>query len=120
MSPDHRRINITGGTFQGSAIGIGHVEQHGAAFGSDERIADLRTMIAAARDDIIADGANDEERADLRHEVRKIERELAAEKPDGSAVQTRWKSVLAVLDGALAAGSKIAGITELVHQVFGG
>jgi hypothetical protein len=120
VSPDQRRVNITGGTFQGSAIGIGHVEQHGATFGPDARLADLRAMVTDASDDIVAAGADDEERSDLRHELRKIERELATENPDGSAVRARWNSVLAVLDGALAAGSKIAGITELVHQLFGG
>jgi hypothetical protein len=113
-------INISGGTFHGNAVGIGHVEHHGAAIEATTGLAQLREMLALNAAEIVALGRGADEQADLRHEVRKIEKELETDEPDGAVVRTRWKSVLAVLDGALAAGTKIAGITELVHKVFGG
>jgi hypothetical protein len=121
VSPDNRRtVKITGGTFQGSAVGIGHVEQHGATFRPDRSLDDLRRLLDETREQILDSGADDEKRARIAHELREIDEELADDEPDGLAVRTRWNSVLKVLDGALAAGTKIAGITELVHKIFGG
>jgi len=120
MTGSGNSINISGGTFHGNAVGIGHVEHHGAAIDTAAGLAQLREMLAQNAAEIVALGRGEDEQTDLRHEVRKIEKELAIEEPDGAVVTTRWKSVLAVLDGALAAGTKIAGITELVYKVFGG
>ena len=97
MSTDRRSVKITGGTFQGSAIGIGHTEQHGATFGPEPDLADLRTLLAEAREQILAGGADDDKRARIAHELREIDEELAADKPDGPAVRTRWNAVLKVL-----------------------
>jgi hypothetical protein len=44
---------------------------------------------------------------------------LDADEPDGAAVHTRWKSVLAVLGGAAAAGEQVVRITELMRTLFG-
>jgi len=120
VTRDRRSIKITGGTFQGSAIGIGRTEQHGAAFRASATVEDLRTALAAGSAEIVALGRDEDERNDLRHELRKIEKELQGDEPEGAAVRTRWKSVLAALEGVRTAGTAVVGITELVRQLFGG
>jgi len=113
----HNSIHISGGSFQGSAVGIGHVEQHGYAPGSS--VADLRAALAAAAPELVSLGETEEDQAGIRHEIRKIDQELDADEPDGAAVHTRWKSVLAVLGGATAAGEQVVKITELMRTLFG-
>ncbi len=120
MTNSDNFINISGGSFQGSAIGIGHVEQHGSAIDTGAGLAELRALLARKSDEIVALGRDDDERAELSHELRKIEKEIATPEPDAAAVRTRWKSVLALLEGVLTAGTKIAGITELIQKIFGG
>jgi hypothetical protein len=119
MTHDGKSIKITGGTFNSSAIGIGRIEQRVVTVGSDSGLAELRAMVAAHAAEIVALGRDEDRRDEIRHELRKIEQELGGEAPDGSAVKTRWKAVLAVLDGALDATRKVADITDLVQRVFG-
>lgn len=120
MTSYRNSIKITGGTFQGNAIGIGHTEQLGDTIGATAGIDELRARISAQSDEIVALGRDEDQRAELRDELRRIQQELSAATPDGSAVKSRWKAVLAVLDAALAASTKIAGITALVRDIFNG
>jgi hypothetical protein len=110
-------IDISGGNFEGNAIGIGHVEHHGVV--TQASVADLRAALAAAAPEIIGRGRDEDEQAEIRHEVRKIEQELSAPEPDGAAVKTRWKSVLSVLGDAVTVSEHIARITDLVVGLFG-
>jgi hypothetical protein len=64
-------------------------------------------------------GRDDEERSDLRHEVRKIQKALAVGEPDGNTIRTRWNAVLQVVKDVMGAGTTITGITELIQQLFG-
>ncbi|SHN76880.1 hypothetical protein SAMN05660350_02453 [Geodermatophilus obscurus] len=114
---DRNSIEISGGSFQGSAIGIGHVEHHGVV--AQGSVADLRTALAASAPELIGHGRNEEDEAEIRHEIRKIDQELAAPEPDGAAVKTRWKSVLSALGDAATASEQIARITDLVTELFG-
>lgn len=82
-------------------------------------LGDLRHALAAGSAEIVALGRDEDERSDLGHELRKIDQELAAAEPDGAAVTTRWRSVLKVLDGVVATGTTVAGITELIGKIFG-
>jgi hypothetical protein len=119
MTDDRNSIRISRSAVHNSAIGIGEVTLHhteAAARG----LADLRTALATQADGIIGLGRDNDERDELRHELRKIRQELEHDTPDGVAVRTRWKSVLAVLGTALASSAHIAQITELVVTVFAG
>ena len=117
MTEGRNTIRISGGTFQGSAVGIGHVEQPGYAAGPS--VAALRAALAAVAPALVESAGSEDDRADIRHEIRKIDQELAVPEPDAAAVRSRWKSVLAVLGEALAAGEQVARITELVRTLFG-
>jgi len=110
-------IRIEGGQFEGNAIGIVHVEQHGVV--TQGSVADLRSALAAAEREIIGRGRTEDEQAEMRHELRKIDQELSAQSPDGAAVTTRWKSVLGVLGDAATVSEQIVRITDLVMGLFG-
>jgi hypothetical protein len=111
-------ISITGGTFQGSAIGIGHTHQHGATIGAVAGPADLRALLAERAPEIVELGPADD-RSGIRHEIDAIDRELGRDEPSGPVVKSRWETVLSVLDSAVKAGSRLSEITDLVHKVFG-
>jgi len=82
-------------------------------------VADLRSALIAAEPEIIGRGRNEDEQAEIRHELRKIDQELNAQEPDGAAVTTRWKSVLGVLGDAATASEQIVRVTDLVMGLFG-
>jgi hypothetical protein len=113
-------FNISNNQFNNSAV-----VNHGVIYGGDidQRGADLRALreaVAEARQEIVGQATDPGDRADAEHELGKIERELRGEEPDGPTVRLRWNSVLAVLDGAVAAGGRIAQVSDLVHKLFGG
>src|SRR3954452_22941448 len=105
MTGERNTIRISGGNFRGSAVGIGHVEQHGYASGPS--VADLRAALMAAVPELVGAGRTEDDQADIRHEIRKIDQELGTPEPDGAAVRSRWKSVLATLGNAVAAGEQV-------------
>ena len=126
MSGRNNTVNITNSTLRNSAV-AGRDAVHGGT--GEQRAADL-TILRAALAEIgtqIAEratgGSADADAgdpADAAYELRKMDQELAAEEPDGDAVRFRWKSVLAALDGVVAAGGRIAQVSDLVHKLFGG
>lgn len=119
MTDERNSIRISRSAVHNSAVGIGEVRLHHAEVGA-RGLPDLRAALAVRADGIVGLGRDDEERDELRHELRKIRQELEQDNPDGEAVRTRWKSVLAVLGTALASSAHIAQITELVMTVFAG
>lgn len=129
---DHGRgannsVTVTGGTHVGGTIGAGRVDNHARVRigsvgpgedGAPRTVADLRSMLVAARSDIVDAATTDEQRADLAYELRKILEELDAPAPAPAPVRERWKTVQSVL-GALAGSGAIAAITDLVTSLFG-
>jgi hypothetical protein len=112
-------ISITGGTFQGSAIGIGHTHQHGATIGAVAGPADLRELLTGHAAEIIAAGRSGDDRAAIQHEIGAMERELGRAEPNGPVVKSRWQAVLESLDGVVKASGSLAQVTELVNRIFG-
>src|SRR4051794_40961229 len=114
---ENNSININGGNFQDNAIGIGVVKQRTILLSGP--VADLRTALADSAAELVARGRDEGEQAEIRDEIKEIEKELNAPEPDGGAVKTRWKSVLSLLGDAAAVGEQIARITDLVAGLFG-
>jgi hypothetical protein len=123
MSRRNNSVNITNSTLHNSAV-AGRDAVHGGT--GEQRAADLATLRAALAEagkeiaERSAGGADAGAAADAAYEARKMEQELRAEEPDGETVRFRWKSVLAALDGVVAAGGRIAQVSDLVHKLFGG
>jgi hypothetical protein len=122
--PTHASMNITGGTFIGSAVGQHNkVSRNTIVVGSVQSQAsldDLRAAITATRDDLIAAAADPAVQADVRYEIGHIEGELAGEEPNGTVVRSRWAQVNKVLGPLAAASGHLAQITDLITKVFGG
>jgi hypothetical protein len=113
-------VNIANSTVNNSAV-AGRDAMN--SVDSSRRIEDLqalRAALAEATEEITTRGGTPEKCTDIEHELRKMGQEVESEKPDAEAVRFRWKSVLAILDGAVAAGTRINQISELVHRLFGG
>lgn len=118
MASESNRIEITGGTFTGSAVGnrdvrVTHV--HGAR---EVAIGDLRATLAAERAGIVGLGADQEQRSRLSSGVEQVEDELRTEQPDGDVVRGGWKRVLRVLDGAAAASGSVGRISQAIAALF--
>ncbi len=120
-------VSVSGGVHVGSVIGAGKVDSHArvrtGAVGAEPAdepvtVADLREMIAAARGDIVAAAATEEERVELAYELRRILEALEEEAPRPGPVRDRWSSVQGIL-GALSASGAIAAITDAVAALFG-
>ncbi len=122
-TPDRNSIKVTGGTFNGVALGIGRTVQHGAVrvgdVAADEQLDRLRIALGDARDSIVAAAGTEKGRSELAYEVHKIEEELAEPKPDAANVRSRWAQVQKVLDPLAATTKNIAQITNLVTTLFG-
>ncbi|HEY4007815.1 MAG TPA: hypothetical protein VGM60_21905 [Pseudonocardia sp.] len=123
MSRRNNTVNITNSTLHNSAV-AGRDAVHGGA--GQQRAADLATLRAALAEvsrevaERGIDGADAADSADAAYELRKMDKELAAEEPDGDTVRFRWKSVLAALDGVVAVGGRMTQVSDLVHKLFGG
>lgn len=123
----HNSVSVTNGTHIGNVIGAGEVDSHAKVrignVGSGDgqppgTVADLRSMIEAARGQIVGVAASEKERVELAYELRKILEALEADEPKPEPVRERWQSIQRVL-GALAGSGAIAAITELVTSLFG-
>ena len=112
-------VNITNSTLNNSAVAGRDAGQHTDASQRINELSTLRTALAEAAEEIAGHAKTPEQRADLEHELRKMDQEVRAEQPDGEKVRFRWRSVLEALDGAVLAGTRIGQITELVHRLFG-
>lgn len=116
-------MNVTGGTFIGSAIGQGNTVSNNNITVGDVRVHaaldDLRTAIDAARDEIVRTAGNPDAQAEVRYELRKIEQELNEDEPQGAVVRSRWEQVATVLGPLAAASGAIAQITDLITKIFG-
>lgn len=112
-------ISITGGSFQSSAIGIGQVHQRNTTIGAESSASELRALLADHAVELAALGRTADDRDEIQHEIRAIDRELEQEDPSGPVVRSRWQAVLDALDGVLRAGGKLSEITDLMHKVFG-
>jgi hypothetical protein len=117
-------MTVTGGTFIGSAVGQGNKASHNTITvgGVQKQVSldDLRSAIAAARDELVRAAEGSDAQTEVRYEIHKIEQELAEEKPQGLIVRSRWEQVVKVLGPLAAASASIAQITELIMKVFGG
>jgi DNA-binding GntR family transcriptional regulator len=113
-------VNITNSTLNNSAVAGRDAAQRTDASQRTNDLSALRTALAEAAGEIAGHASTPERRADVEHELRKMDQEVRAEAPDGAKVRFRWRSVLEALDGAVVAGTRIGQITELVHRLFGG
>ncbi|MGH3614699.1 MAG: hypothetical protein ACRDRK_19320 [Pseudonocardia sp.] len=77
----HNTVSVTGGSHVGNVIGADEVDNHAKVrtgnVGSGDgqppgTVADLRSMIEAARGQIVGAAATDEQRVELAYELRKI------------------------------------------------
>lgn len=122
--PPRGTMNLTGGTFIGSAVGQDNTVSHNTIMVGEvpapASLEDLRAAIAAAREELVGAAGSPEAQAEVRYEVRKIEDELAEEDPEGPVVRSRWEQVGKVLGSVATASGNIAKITDLVTKVFGG
>lgn len=117
-------MNITGGTFIGSAVGYDNKASHNTVtvggVQAQASLDDLRAVLAAVRNELVGAATSPDMQSDVRYEVRKMEEELAKEKPDGSVVRSRWEQVGAMLGPLAAASGSITQITDLITKIFGG
>lgn len=110
------RITVTGGTFTGSAVGIGRTEVHNAGAVS---VGDLREALRAHHDEIVALGRDDAGRRRVAGHIEQVVEELEAPEPDKDVVRGGWKSVLKVLGTGAAAAEGLTKVTDLVTALFG-
>ncbi|GAA1862519.1 hypothetical protein GCM10009836_48520 [Pseudonocardia ailaonensis] len=115
---DGGRITISGGTFAGSAIGIGKVTVNNGDV-QQVTVDDLRSALAGGRQKLLDAAPDETSRARVATAVEELQEELEVPEPDGDVVRGGWKRVLRLLDGGAKAAESIATITELVSSLFG-
>jgi hypothetical protein len=112
------RISITGGTFTGSAIGNEDVRVTNAQGAEQMTVGALRSTLAAAREEIIALGEDEQQRAGVRSGIEQVEEELSTEHPDGDVVRGGWKRVMRVLEGGAQASESVAKTWQAISSLF--
>jgi hypothetical protein len=115
----NNKITVSGGTFTGTAVGIGHIAVHNSGSVSQVTVGDLREALAAHRDELVALAGDDAGRRRVAGRIEQVVEELDAPEPDGDVVRGGWKSVVRALDVGARAAESIAKITDLVTALFG-
>lgn len=114
------RVVITGGNQSGAVFGAGTVQQvNNGSTGAAITLEDLRAVLTAHADAIVARGGDPEIRAEIRKGVDETAAELAKPKPDGRIVKARWTGVLALIGGLIAANADAAQIWQFILEHFG-
>jgi hypothetical protein len=122
MSRKHNTVSIVGSKVENSAIGIGHVEQHGARTQTGSTPEQLRALLGTHATDLVGAGRDDDERAGIRHDLKEIDKLLGGVRPDPVAVRLRWASVRDTVDRPdtpEAVADAVATIGENVRATFG-
>jgi hypothetical protein len=112
-------IRVSGGTFTGSAVGIGQTAVHNSGTVAQVTLGDLLEALAARRDEIVALGRDDADRRRVAGRIEQVVEELDASEPDADVVRGGWKSVLKALDVGARAAESVSTITDLVSSLFG-
>ena len=113
------KITVSGGTFTGSAVGIGHVTLQNSGTSSQITVDDLRQALRSHHDEIVALARDDVERARVAGRIEQVAEELDAAEPEADVVRGGWKSVLKALDVGARAADSVAKITDLVTGLVG-
>jgi hypothetical protein len=111
-------ITITGGTFTGSAVGVGEVRVTNAG-PSTTTIGDLQGLLTAERARLVGAAPTPEAGEKVSSAVEALEDELASSEPDGETVRGTWKRIQKLIDGGASVAGSVAKISEAVGTIFG-